>query len=268
MKIFDCVTFFEENRLMELRFNILNNYVDKFIICEAKYNHQGVKKKINFNKNNFPKFKKKIKHIIVEKFPKNLNPWQRQAFQREKIFEGLENADENDLILFSDPDEIPNPNKLKNLRLKKKYLIFMQVMSYYKLNVRNKNLGSNWEGTRGCKKKNLFSIDFMRQKIKKKNLNYNFWRIDKEKNIQIINNGGWHFSYLLKPKEIQKKIRTFAHNEYNKKKYTSLENIYNSIKNYKDLFHRSIVYKKIKLNSSFPKYILKNKKKFHYWIAK
>ena len=268
MKIFDCVTFFEENRLMELRFNILNNYVDKFIICEAKYNHQGVKKKINFNKNNFPKFKKKITHIIVEKFPKNLNPWQRQAFQREKIFEGLENADENDLILFSDPDEIPNPNKLKNLRLKKKYLIFMQVMSYYKFNLRNKNLGNNWEGTRGCKKKNLFSIDFMRQKIKKKNLNYNFWRIDKEKNIQIINNGGWHFSYLLKPKEIQKKIRTFAHNEYNKKKYTSLENIYNSIKNYKDLFHRSIVYKKIKLNSSFPKYILKNKKKFHYWIAK
>ena len=74
MKIFDCVTFFEENRLMELRFNILNNYVDKFIICEAKYNHQGVKKKINFNKNNLTKFKKKITHIIEKKFTKNLKP--------------------------------------------------------------------------------------------------------------------------------------------------------------------------------------------------
>tara|TARA_B100000900_G_scaffold321022_1_gene280241 strand:+ start:69 stop:875 length:807 start_codon:yes stop_codon:yes gene_type:complete len=268
MKIFDCVTFFEENRLMNLRFNILNNFVDYFIICESKYNHQGIKKKINFNKNNFPKFKKKIIHIIIKKFPKNLNPWERQAFQREGIFKGIEKANENDLILFSDPDEIPNPKKFKNLNFKKKYFIFMQSMTYYKLNLINKNLGKNWEGTRGCKKKDLFSIDFMRNKIKKKNLNYGFWRIDKEKNIQIVDNGGWHFSYLLKPKEIQKKIMTFAHTEYNKKKFTNLKNICECIKNRKDLFHRNIVYEKIKLDKHYPNYILKNKKRLSYWIAK
>ena len=78
MKIFDCVTFFEENRLMELRFNILNNYVDKLIICDAKYNHQRLKKKINFTKNNFTKFTKKITNIIEKKFQKNLNNYKRQ----------------------------------------------------------------------------------------------------------------------------------------------------------------------------------------------
>ena len=60
MKIFDCVTFFEENRQMNLRFNILDNYVDQFVVCEGKYDHQGRKKKINFNVNNYKKFKKKL----------------------------------------------------------------------------------------------------------------------------------------------------------------------------------------------------------------
>jgi len=128
-------------------------------------------------------------------------------------------------------------------------------------------LKNEWEGTRGCLKKDLTSINFMRQKIVKKNLKYSFWRFDKEKNIQVIKNGGWHFSYLLTPKEIQKKIMTFAHTELNKIRYTSLKNIKFCIQHYKDLFHRPIKYKKCKIDKSFPKYIIKNKKKLSYWIA-
>ena len=65
MKIFDCVTFFQEHRLMNLRFNILNNFIDYFIVCESRYNHQGNKKKINFDKKKYPKFKNKIIHVIL-----------------------------------------------------------------------------------------------------------------------------------------------------------------------------------------------------------
>ena len=83
MKIFDCVTFFEENRQINLRFNILNNYVDYFIVCEGKYDHQGKKKEINFNKINIQNLKK-ISHIIVDKFP-NIKSMERQAFQRGNI---------------------------------------------------------------------------------------------------------------------------------------------------------------------------------------
>ena len=267
MKIFDCITFFEENRLADLRFNILNDYVDYFVICESLFDHKGKKKKINFNINNYPKFKKKIIHIICPKFPKKINPWERQAYQRDYILKKIEMAKDNDLILFSDPDEIPNPKKIKTLILKKKYVIFLQNLYYYKINLQDINLGNNWEGTRGCLKKNLYSINYMRQKVLKKNLKYKFWRIDKEKNIQIINDGGWHFSYLLTPCEIQRKIKTFAHTEYNKKKYTNLKIIKNKIKKGLDLFNRNIFFKKIKLNETFPEYILKNKKNYYKWIV-
>jgi len=267
MKIFDCVTFFEEGRLMELRFNILKNYVDHFIVCEGKYDHQGKKKKINFNKNKYPEFKKKITNVVVDKFPKKLNPWERQAFQRERIIDNLHLAEDNDLILFSDPDEIPNLSNLRQIHLKKKYIIFLQDLFYYKLNIKEVDLGNNWEGTRGCLKKNLKSIDYMRQKVLKKNLKYGFWRLDKEKNFQIIKKGGWHFSYLLTPAEIQRKIQTFAHTELNQKKFTSLNNIKFCIKNFKDLFHRNTKYKKIKINKSFPEYIVSNQKKLFKWIA-
>ena len=267
MKIFDCVTFFEENRQINLRFNILNNYVDYFIVCEGKYDHQGRKKKINFNKNKYPKFKKKISHIIVDKFPNNLNPWERQAFQRESILNNLYQANDEDLILFSDPDEIPNLSKFKKINFKKKYIIFLQDLFYYKLNIKEVSFGNNWEGTRGCLKKNLKSIDYMRHKVLKKNLKYGFWRIDKERNLQIIKNGGWHFSYLLTPTEIQRKIKTFAHTEFNKNKFTSLSNIKKRIKNFKDLFDRESKFEKVKIDQKYPNYILKNRKRFSNWIV-
>ena len=136
----------------------------------------------------------------------NLNPWERQAFQREQILKNINQAKEDDLILFSDPDEIPNLSNFKKIEFKKKYIIFLQDLFYYKLNIKEVGFGNNWEGTRGCLKKNLKSIDYMRQKVLKKNLKYGFWRIDKERNLQILKNGGWHFSYLLTPIEIKRKI--------------------------------------------------------------
>lgn len=266
MKIFDCITFFEESRQADLRFNILNDYVDYFVICEGSFDHKGKNKKINFNINNYTKFKEKIIHIICPKFPIKINPWERQAYQRDYILLKLEMAKDNDLILFSDPDEIPNPEKLKKLNLKKKYLIFLQNLYYYKINLQDINLGNNWEGTRGCLKKNLHSINYLRQKVLKKNLKYKFWRLDKEKNIQIINNGGWHFSYLLTPKEIQRKIKTFAHTEYNKKIYTDINTIKSKIKNKIDLFGRKTFFDKVELDKNFPEYIYKNRKKLKNWI--
>lgn len=266
MKIFDCVTFFEEKRLLDIRFNILNKFVDYFVVCEGAYNHKGKKKKKNFNINEYLKFKEKIIYILCPKFPKKMNPWERQGFQRDYILGELKIAADNDLILFSDPDEIPNPKKLKNINLKKKYGIFLQNLYYYKLNLKNKNLGCNWEGTRCCLKKNLNSINYMREKVLKKNIKYGFWRIDKEKDIQIINNGGWHFSYLLTPKEIQRKIKTFAHTEFNQKKYTNIKIIKNRIKNKIDLYGREIFFEKVKIDKNLPEYISKNKKKFKEWI--
>tara|TARA_B110000503_G_scaffold45950_1_gene75071 strand:- start:2089 stop:2898 length:810 start_codon:yes stop_codon:yes gene_type:complete len=267
MKIFDCVTFFEEERLMSLRFNILNSYVDKFIVCESLYDHRGRRKKINFNKKKFPLFEKKIVHTICKKFPPDIGPWERQAFQREHILKVLNIATDEDLIMFSDPDEIPNPKALKNIQLTGKYGIFLQKLFYYKLNLQDKKLGCNWEGTRISKKKNLKSINYLRQKVIKKNLKYGFWRIDKEKNIQLINNGGWHFSYLLTPREIKKKIQTFAHTEFDLDEFTNYKNIKNCIKKGLDLFKRNVIYKQVKIDKTYPDYIKENTKLLKQWIA-
>ena len=95
-------------------------------------------------------------------------------------------------------------------------------MFCYKLNIYNPH-ESLWEGSRICLKKNLKSIDFLRQKVRKKNTRYPFWRIDKEKSIQLIENGGWHFNYLSDPDKISKKLKTFAHTQYNKDEFTKID---------------------------------------------
>ena len=114
--------------------------------------------------------KKKIVYILMKSpFPKKNDRWKNQAIQREYLLKKLKFASAEDYIFFSDPDEIMRPEKLKNFKLKKKYGIFFQDFFNFKFNLFNK-YESPWEGTRVAKKKNLKSIDFMRQKILSKNL--------------------------------------------------------------------------------------------------
>ena len=210
--------------------------------------------------------KKKIKYFYLEKpFPKNNDPWENQAIQREFILENLDFANSEDYIFFSDPDEIPNPKILNNFNLKKKYGIFLQDCFNYKFNLFN-SYESPWEGTRVVKKKNLKSIDFMRQKVKSKNLNYSFFRFDKERNLELFRNGGWHFNNIMTPEKISLKLKTFAHTEFSDKKYSSVEVIKNKIKNKIDLFERGHIYEALILDSRFPDFILKNRKKFNNYI--
>ena len=165
-KIFDCITFFDNNYMFDLRYNILNKYVDYFVVCESIFDHRGNPKNKKFIfKSEYDQ--DKIKYFLMEKpFPKNNNIWKNQALQREYLLACLNFAGPEDYIFFSDPDEIPKPEILKNFELKKKYGIFLQKCFNYKFNLYNK-YESPWEGSRVCKK-NLNSIDFMRQKIKSK----------------------------------------------------------------------------------------------------
>jgi beta-1,4-mannosyl-glycoprotein beta-1,4-N-acetylglucosaminyltransferase len=264
-KIFDCVTFFDNNFMFDLRYNILKDVVDFFIVCESNYDHKGNKKKINFIRDkNFDQ--DKIKYFVLEKpFPKNANTWQNQAIQREYLLSCTDLAEQEDYIFFSDPDEIPKPEILINFELKKKYGIFMQKCFNYKFNLYN-SYESPWEGTRVCKKKNLKSIDFMRQKIKSKNLKYNFLRIDKEKSIELFNEAGWHFNNIFSVEEISLKLKTFAHTEFMDSKYSSTSVIRDKIEKKIDLFERGHSYESIKIDNTYPKYLIENIDKYKKWI--
>jgi len=264
-KLYDCFTFFDENILVNARFEILNDYVDYFIICESKFDHQGNKKKLNFKLIN-KKFANKIKYIVIEEqFPNLKNGWDCEKFQREKLSLGLKDANNDDYIMYSDSDEIPNPEILKSISLKGKYGIFLQKMFVYKLNIYN-SYETPWEGTRICKKRNLKSFTFLRKKILKKNLNKSFWKFYLEKNIDIFQNGGWHFNNLYSADVISRKLKVSPHIEFSSNEYSSIDVVKKKISNLEDLYKRGHKYKKVEIDSSYPKYIIENKDKFKDWI--
>ncbi len=255
--VFDCITFFDENFLVNSRIEILKDTVDYFIICESKYDHRGNKKNINFKLNN-KSFSRKVRHIVVEEnFPNPEDRWGNEAYQREKLFLGIKDAKPDDLILFSDSDEIPNPEVLKNFNLKNKFGIFMQRCFVYKLNIFNE-YESPWEGTRVCRKRNLKSFTHLRKKILKKNLSKSFWKFNYEKNIDLIPDGGWHFNNLYSIETISKKLKVSPHKEFSENKYSDPKIISQKISNLVDLYNRGHNYKKIEIDQTFPNFFIKN----------
>ena len=269
MKLIDCFMYFDEDLILDIRLNTLNDKVDKFVIVEATKNHAGQDKRLNFKIENFSKFKEKIIYIVVNDMPTKVKSlkkgWHenhfRDQFQRNAIERGYKDFSDDDIIMISDIDEIPNPNKLDEFNIKNKFACFLQKNFQSKINLLNMSDGE-WSGTRICQKKYLKSPQWLRDiKIKKKP----FWKIFGKK-IQLISNGGWHFSFLKSPDSIKNKIISYSHQEYNKEEFTNTDLIKKRISSGVDLFDRGIKYKKVDIDESFPEYIYKNKGMFKDWI--
>ena len=261
MKIYDCFLYYNENLVLDIRLNTLSKYIDKFIIVESMFDHQGNEKKLNFRIENFQSFKDKIIYLIVERFPDNMSNWERENYQRDFIVNGLKNAEDEDFIIISDIDEIPDLSNISSIK-EYKFSVFEQKMFYYKINLQNKT-SPFWYGSRICKKKYLKSPQWLRdQKVK----DYPFWRFDKIK-WNIIKSGGWHFSYVMSDKNIINKIKSFAHAEYNDRKFLNIKKIKKNISDRKDLFNRPYKFDKIKNLKKLPNYIIKNKKKFKLFMV-
>jgi len=270
MKIYDCIIYFDENFLLDIRFNILDKFVDYFVVVESNRTWQNNSKKFNFDLKKFEKFSHKIIYIKVEDMPGGNNPWIRENFQRNCIERGLLSASNDDLIIISDADEIPNPLKIYEFNPKRKYCVLEQKFFYYKLNLLNRT-HPNWYGSKICVKKYLKSPQWLRNlKIKKRPL----WRIDKVKLNYVIVDGGWHFSNLKSPQELLYKYKNLCeykddHVFFNSidEKFLDQRVIQYNIDNKLDIIGRNFEYKKVNIDNSFPDYIYKNKKKFQNWIA-
>ncbi len=290
MKIIDTTTYYKEDLMLDLRFNILDKYVDHFVVCEAKFSHSGRKKELFFNTKNFEKFKKKIIYLVVENEPKNIiadhsnntsilrnNSVQRISFQRDFIKQSFELFSPNDFILYSDNDEIPQLQNINFDKLNNEIIIFNQKLFYYKLNLLLPNM--NWYGTKGCKIKDLKSLSWLRNI---KNKRYKFFRLDtffsdtKYKNVKIINDGGWHFSNLKNIHDLKEKyLNDENHAEYSEQ--MTIEKITSDVSNWTiDYDHKAdkrslSKNKKVKLekvdNSYLPDYINKYKSKYNDWLV-
>ncbi|MDC0569525.1 hypothetical protein OAO17_01150 [Candidatus Pelagibacter sp.] len=295
MKIFDCFMYFDEDVVLDVRLNFLDEFVDKFIIIESKYNHKGEERIPLFDINKFIKFKDKIEYILTSEIPEKIetikkvdtedevyrksiyNAWKRENLQRNYITKGIVNAEKDDWIIISDLDEIPDLRKIKLKNVKNKFVFFKQDMMYYKFNLKLENF--TWVGSKACKMKDFKTPQWIRD-IKDKN--YGWWRIDtffskrKYCDILFVEKGGWHFSYLKNPKNIEKKLKSYLHHiDYDlnpvgekriKEMIANKKTIYNIKADQRDKkFDGSNKLDKINIDL-LPSYIIDNKEKLKDWI--
>ena len=269
MKIYDCFSYLDEDFLLDLRLRVLNNYVDYFVIVEGNKTWQNNYKKLRFDLDLFEEFKNKIIYIPVDDLPDGDDPYLRENFQRNCISRGLKEAKDEDLIIISDLDEIPNLDKLKEFNLRDRFAVFKQKHFYYKINLQSEK-NPFWFGSRICIKKYLKSPQWLRNlKFKKRP----FWRIDKLRLNNIIENGGWHFCNLKKPEDLLYKYKNLCetNDPYHFKekideKYLNVEEIKKRINHQEDIIGRSDKFKKITIDNEYPEYILNNLSKFKDWI--
>ena len=247
MKIFDCTTYYSEDLMLDIRFNILNDYVHKFIVVESKYSHSGEKKTLNFNINNFRKSKDKIIYLVIENEPKDImntsdpkssiyvkrmNSLKRIEQSYNYMLNGIKEASDEDLIILSDNDEIPNLDSKQFNISKKKIIIFKQLFCYYKFNLLHDLVP--WYGSRACKKKYLKSFTWLKNL---KNKRYPFWRIDtlfsdyKQIGLEIIKDGGWHFTNVMTPENLFIKLSNFGHHNEFELSNTSVNDLKKQIAN-------------------------------------
>ena len=295
MKVFDCFMYFDEEIVLDLRLNMLDPYVDYFVIVESIFTHKGDRRELKFNHEKFNKFKRKIIYLTYGDKPKDieeintddseneksrkfiLNAAYRENGQRNFISKGLDNAEDDDLILVSDVDEIPNLENINLKKINREIMLFKQNMFYYKFNLKLPNL--IWSGTKGCKKKCLKSPQWLRNIKDKK---YPFYRIDtyfsekKYINLRFINNGGWHFSNIKTANEIRYKLKSYLHHrEFDVNPMTANE-IENIIENKQAIYDLKVDKTVNKIGNGnklekfplieLPKYIQNNLEKFKIWI--
>ena len=291
MRIFDCTTYYDEELMMDIRFNTLNDQVEKFIVVESLFSHSGNKKKLNFDINNYSKFKDKIIYIVIENEPNNLkrgdklnqsekrmNSLKRIEQSYDSMLDGIKDAGEDDLIILSDNDEIPNLTSDQFLNSKKNIIIFKQLLFYYKFNLNYENL--TWFGSKACRKKKLKSMTWLRNL---KNKPYSWWRLDvlfsnyKERDLEIINDGGWHFTNIKTPEKLYEKLKNFGHHDEFDESGIDLNFIKSKINN-KEVFYDHFLdkknpnkwrsnYKLKKVSSSvLPEYLANNHQKYQNWF--
>jgi beta-1,4-mannosyl-glycoprotein beta-1,4-N-acetylglucosaminyltransferase len=226
--IYDCFAFFNELDLLKIRLNELDKVVDKFVLVEATRTFQKKEKPLYFNENKhlFKEFEHKIIHIIVDKYPNFWNRfkiptiWDYDNHQKEQILQGLLHCKDEDIIIVSDLDEIPRADKIQSYAYTNGVKVFEQRLFFYYLNglctyvdapegavaQYNRNEVGYWRGSV------MLSFEHLKNKVKTIQ-KVRSQRDLPEPRVQVIQEGGWHFSFLGGVEKILQKINAYAHPE-------------------------------------------------------
>ncbi|MEI6647582.1 MAG: hypothetical protein WCP12_16205 [bacterium] len=272
--IYDCFTFFNELDLLEIRLNVLNDVVDRFVLVEATKTHSGKDKPLYFNDNKerYKAFLHKIVHVIVDDYPPFVTAWTYENHQRNAILRGLTQANPDDAIMISDLDEIPRPDLVRTHAQAKTTVLFIQKPYYYYLNFLNV---SSPEWPLGTK---LFPFQYFLRDDSKLSFSYSEFLLPEinqgvtptkmrfVENVTAIRNAGWHFSYLGGTEAIIKKIQSIAHQEFNTVDNCNEKQLKERVEKGEDLFHRGEKYFGVQIDNSYPSYIKENREKYQHLI--
>jgi beta-1,4-mannosyl-glycoprotein beta-1,4-N-acetylglucosaminyltransferase len=270
MKIYDVLTFFQELDILELRMNILDPYVDFFVINEAPFSFTGNPKPLFFNENKerFKKFEHKIIHNIFTDNKSEWNQWERGLAQKGGALGNLSKyLEDDDAIIYSDADEIPN---FETFNFQEIYdldhlFVCMQDLYYFYLNTLQTDSGKSnfWRGSR-----------FSSWKLLKRNSIDEFRSWDSSFNkfcssqVKYIPNAGWHFSYMGGSDSIKYKLNSYEHAELNTPEVVN--NLEKNMKELRDPFFRNnFQIKPVPISyETHPKYLVDNLDKYDNLIWK
>lgn len=277
--LYDCFQFFNELDLLKLRLNVLDPVVDKFVIVESTVTFSGQPKPLYYNdsKDLFKEFHGKIIHIIVSDTPdgSGVSPFDRDVFQKNARSRGLAGCSKDDLIMYSDLDEVPNPAKIKEILASfdpEKICQFAQRQFYFYLNLEEVSgkLLSYAGDFAGIKHKQWLGTYLFRLGLLDR-FPLAELRVNKtpERSVRVAD-GGWHFTYMGGSKDediadrVAHKIKSAAHQEFNTTKI--LSKIGKNIAGKKDVFGRSSKFRRVEIDATYPEYLLRNLEVFSYLI--
>lgn len=250
-KVFDTFLFFNEFDVLELRLNELYDVVDFFVILESDKTFTGKPKPFYFDENQarFTKFSKKIINIKYN-VPDDLKaePFVMEAYQRDTLFVSMQTLSEEgivkdeDVVILSDVDEIPNKTAIVNYDTSNGMSMISQKLYYYYLNCLS---DFPWYGSR-------IGLWSEVKELSASNLRYN-------KSLPIIDNGGWHFSFIGTVDNMIAKIDAYSHQEFNVPYFTDRDKILEKIANCQDIFGRPINFRLVEIDETLPKHIIDNK---------
>lgn len=284
--MFDCVLFFNELDVLEMRMNILDDVVERFVIVESTTTHSGLPKPLHFveNDHRFKKFWPKISHMVCNgvlredqhKHDRQIN-WINENMQRDFALDVLKTYTPSDnLVMFSDVDEIPSPEKvLEGIELASKTpspISLPVTQCMYWLNYAM----ANSPGYRGPFICNPFVYQEFHRKAFNTDLNspsgirWHMLATGCENDFPTLEKSGWHFSTIGGFENIKVKLESFAHhdlfdNEYHK----SIDYIVKKMIRGEHLYTQEY-YGDAKLEiqdiSFLPKYIQENIDKYQRYI--